>query len=128
MSLDNLLAALVREGFELPHAARAGAHANVEQLRIADEEARRDNLVALGRALAEWQEVEQLRSAVSLVRYADRHMVDGLREAVARGEGYTVSLCAPGARDLAALLDALLALTPAHCCLAVREWQPPATD
>jgi hypothetical protein len=51
MNLDELLAALSREGFELPYAARARDCADVEQLHAADEAARGDNLAALGRVL-----------------------------------------------------------------------------
>lgn len=70
-------------------------------------------------------EVERLRAAAGLVRWVDRPMVEGLRDAAARGDQFAVTLCRPGTRDLLALIDALLAVTPQHRCLAVREWQPP---
>ncbi len=85
-------------------------------------------LARLDRIAARLAEADKLRSAVDLVRRADRSMVEGLRAATARGERYTVNLCVPGTRDLAELLDALIALARPHRCLAVREWQPPAPD
>lgn len=93
-----------------------------------DEPGRDQALARLDRIAERLAETDRLRSIVGLVRWLDRPMVEGLRAATASGEPYTVSLCVPGTRDLSALLDALLALTPQHRCLAAREWQPPKRD
>lgn len=90
------------------------------------DEAGRDQALARLDGIA--AEIERLRAAVNLVRFADRPMVEGLREAASAGQPFTITLCTPGTRDLSALLDALLALTPTHRCLAVREWQTPSAD